>query len=142
MKHIQLLSFFILSLFLCTESIAQESSVTNPTDPKDSSETALLLAEEMPEFQGGNEAMMNFLSKNIQYPPEAKEKDISGRVLVQFIVEKDGQVSHIKIIKSPSDELSREAIRVVKMFPAWKPGKMKGQPVRVMYTLPIRFELQ
>ena len=99
-------------------------------------------AEVMPEFPGGEQAMMKFVAENVQYPEEAKEKEISGRVLVGFIVEKDGSVNEVKIVRGIGGGCDEEAVRVVKAMPKWKPGKQKGKPVRVHYTLPLTFKLQ
>ena len=100
------------------------------------------MVEEMPEFPGGMEAMMDYVAKNVKYPQEAMEKEISGRVFVSFIVEKDGSVNEVKIMKGVGGGCDEEAVRVVKAMPKWKPGKQEGKPVRVNYTLPITFKLQ
>ena len=99
------------------------------------------IVEVMPEFPGGTEKMMDYLSKNIKYPEAAKEKGISGRVFLSFVIEKDGAVSNVKVAKGIGKECDDEALRVVKAMPKWKPGLMKGKPVRVNYMLPIFFKL-
>jgi protein TonB len=99
-------------------------------------------AEQMPEFPGGQEAMMAFLSKNIQYPPMARENGIEGRVVLQFVVDKDGNISNIEIVKKLGWGLEEEATRVVKTMPAWKPAKQNGKPVVLRMILPIVFKLQ
>lgn len=99
------------------------------------------IVEVMPEFPGGTEKFMEYLSGNIKYPEEAKEKGISGRVFIQFVVEKDGSVSNVKVAKGIGKECDDEAVRVVKAMPKWKPGLMKGKPVRVNYMLPVNFKL-
>lgn len=99
------------------------------------------IVEVMPEFPGGSAAMMNYLSKNIKYPEEAKEKGISGRVFLSFVIEKDGSVSDVKVARGIGKVCDDEAVRVVKAMPNWKPGLMKGKPVRVNYMLPIFFKL-
>ncbi|MFN5885970.1 MAG: energy transducer TonB, partial [Bacteroidota bacterium] len=99
-------------------------------------------AEQMPEFPGGQEAMMAFLSKNIQYPPMARENGIEGRVVLQFVVDKDGKISNIEIVKKLGWGLEEEATRVVKTMPAWKPAKQNGKPVVLRMILPIVFKLQ
>ena len=96
--------------------------------------------EDMPEFPGGFDALMEFLGKNIRYPHEAMEKGISGRVYVTFIVDTTGSVTEVKMIRG-IDGLNEEAIRVVKMMPRWKAGKQSGKIVRVQYNLPIVFTL-
>ena len=99
------------------------------------------VVEKMPEFEGGMDGMMSFLQKNIKYPAEAKEKGKKGRVLVQFVVEKDGSIVEPKVVKSVSPELDAEALRVVQMMPKWKPGQQRGKNVRVQFTLPVLFKL-
>ncbi len=99
------------------------------------------IVEVMPEFPGGTEKMMDYLSKNIKYPEAAKEKGISGRVFLSFVIEKDGAVSNVKVAKGIGKECDDEALRVVKAMPKWKPGLQKGKPVRVNYMLPIFFKL-
>ena len=98
--------------------------------------------EQMPEFPGGEEAMINFLSQNVHYPETAIKNKIEGRVLVQFVVEKTGEIGDIKIARSVDPELDAEAIRVVKSLPKFIPGRVKGKPVAVWYTLPLTFKLQ
>ena len=95
----------------------------------------------MPEFPGGMDQMAKYLSENIKYPEEAKEKGISGRVFISFVIEKDGSVSNAKVMRSVNPLVDDEAVRVVKAMPKWKPGLMKGQPVRVNYVLPVNFKL-
>lgn len=99
-------------------------------------------AEIMPEFPGGEQAMMDFVAKNVTYPKEAMEKEISGRVLVGFIVEKDGSITETEVVKGIGGGCDEEALRVVKAMPKWKPGKQDGKPVRVHFLLPIIFKLQ
>lgn len=95
-----------------------------------------------PSFPGGPGAMLSWISSHIQYPAIAKENKISGRVVVQLIVEKDGSVSNVNVVRSIDPSLDREAVRVVSSMPKWTPGKVKGSPVRVKYTLPVAFKLQ
>ena len=98
--------------------------------------------EVMPEFPGGEQAMMEFVAKNVQYPKEAMEKEISGRVMVGFIVEKDGSISDAKVVKGIGGGCDEEAVRVVKAMPKWKPGKEKGKAVRVSFMMQFTFKLQ
>ena len=104
-------------------------------------DTIFSVCEEMPEFPGGTEKFMEYLSSNIKYPEEAKEKGISGRVFIQFVIEKDGSVTNVKVMKGIGALCDDEAVRVVKSMPKWKPGKQKGKPVRVNYILPVSFKL-
>ncbi len=100
------------------------------------------VVEEMPQFPGGMGEAMKFLAQNIKYPSVAQEAKIEGRVIVQFLVGKDGSVSDIKTVRSVSPELDAEAIRVVSLMPKWIPGKQRGKAVAVKYTMPIMFRLQ
>ena len=100
------------------------------------------VVEEMPEFPGGMGEAMKFLAKNIKYPVAAQQAKIEGRVIVQFVVERDGSISDIHTVRSVSPELDAEAIRVVSLMPKWKPGKQRGKAVPVKYTMPIMFRLQ
>ncbi|MBQ8240668.1 MAG: TonB family protein [Bacteroides sp.] len=100
------------------------------------------VVEEMPEFPGGMSEAMKFLAKNIKYPVAAQQAKIEGRVIVQFVVERDGSISDIHAMRSVSPELDAEAIRVVSLMPKWKPGKQRGKAVAVKYTMPIMFRLQ
>lgn len=99
-------------------------------------------AEEMPEYIGGMEAMYSFLKNELQYPEVARNNNIQGTVLLEFVVERDGSVSNVKPLVSLYPECDAEAIRVVKKMPKWKPGKQMGKPVRCYFNLPIRFTLQ
>lgn len=97
--------------------------------------------EQMAEFPGGEGAMFQYISDHIQYPPIAMENNIQGRVIVQFVVMKDGSIGDVKVARGKDPDLDKEAVRVVKTFPKFTPGKMNGQPVNVWYTLPINFKL-
>ena len=107
-----------------------------------SSDQEFIVVEEMPEFPGGMSAAMDYLSKNVKYPKEAYDKGIQGRVIVQYVVEKDGDISNVKVVRSIDPLLDAEAVRVIKSMPKWKPGTQKGQNVRVRYTMPVTFSLQ
>ena len=99
------------------------------------------VVEQMPSFPGGMEALMKFISENVKYPKEAEEKGLQGRVVVRYIIEKDGSISEVEIAKSVNEYLDAEAIRVVNAMPKWIPGKQKGENVRVKFTIPITFRL-
>ena len=99
------------------------------------------VVEHMPEFPGGMESLMKFLAENVHYPEAASKAGIQGRVLVQFIVETNGRVSNVKVVRKVNDDLDAEAIRVVGSMPAWKPGMQNDKAVRVKYTLPLTFRL-
>ena len=100
------------------------------------------VVEQQPQFPGGEAALMAFIKKTLKYPAFAAENGIQGRVTLSFTVEKDGSIGNIEVMRSPADELSKEAIRVVSAMPKWTPGKQRGKPVRVKYVLPITFRLQ
>ena len=100
------------------------------------------VVEEMPSFPGGQGALMAFLSSNIKYPVVAQENGVQGRVIISFVVERDGSISDVKVARSVDPSLDREAQRVVKSMPRWTPGKQNGQTVRVKYTVPVVFRLQ
>ena len=101
------------------------------------------VVEEMPEFpNGGMAGLMQFLSKNIKYPQIAQENGTQGRVTVQFVVNKDGSIVDAVVIRGVDPYLDKEALRVVNLMPKWKPGKQRGKPVRVRYTVPVMFRLQ
>ena len=98
--------------------------------------------DQKPQFEGGEDAMMTFLAKQIRYPAFERDNDISGRVLIRFVVNEDGSLSDITLISSASEGLDKEAQRVVKLFPKFSPGLIAGKPVKVYYTMPVRFRLQ
>ena len=119
----------------------KKSSVSK-VDMKPDKNGVYQIVEEMPQYTGGEAAMMEYVAKNIVYPQEARDKEISGRVFVSFIVEKDGSVNEVNVKKGIGGGCDEEAVRVVKAMPKWKPGKMKGEAVRVSYQMPIFFKLQ
>jgi TonB family C-terminal domain len=100
------------------------------------------IVESMPEFPGGMQKLMEYLSKNIKYPTMARESGIQGRVFVNFVVETDGSVSNIKVLRAIGGGCDEEAVRVVQAMPKWTPGKQRGKAVRVSYNLPVNFRLQ
>lgn len=100
------------------------------------------VAEQMPEFPGGMQAMIEFLQTNIKYPKDAINQKVGGRVMVMFVVETDGSLSNVRVARKVFPSLDAEAVRVVKAMPKWKPGKDKGRLVRVNYTLPVAFSIK
>ena len=101
------------------------------------------VVEQMPEFaDGGMPGLMKYLGANIKYPEEAKKNKIEGRVIIQFVVAKDGSIKDATILRSVSPELDAEALRVINAMPNWKPGIQKGEPVNVKFTIPVTFKLQ
>ena len=105
-------------------------------------EEIFIIVEEMPSFPGGDVKMMEYLAKNIKYPQMARESGIQGRVFINFVVEPDGHVSNVKVIRGIGGGCDEEAVRVVKAMPKWKAGKQRGKAVRVSYNLPVNFRLQ
>tara|TARA_B100001057_G_scaffold143023_1_gene142711 strand:+ start:2097 stop:2747 length:651 start_codon:yes stop_codon:yes gene_type:complete len=104
-------------------------------------EEFFMVVENMPEFPGGDLGLMKFIQKNVRYPAIAKEYNITGKVYVSFIVDKQGNVTNVKIVRGVDKNLDAEAVRVVSSLPKYKPGKQRGKPVRVMFTIPINFTL-
>ena len=100
------------------------------------------IVEEMPSYPGGEAKLMEFVAKNIKYPQIARETGIQGRVFVNFVVEPDGSVSNVSVLRGIGGGCDEEAMRVVKSMPKWKPGKQRGKAVRVQYMLPVNFRLQ
>ena len=114
-----------------------------PPAPKPEVATKVFdVVEEMPSFPGGQGALMSYLASNIKYPVVAQENGVQGRVSVSFVVERDGSISDVRVARSVDPSLDREAQRVVKSMPRWKPGKQNGSAVRVKYTVPVVFRLQ
>ena len=136
MKRLIMMS--LMAICCLTTVLAQKTVVSQ----KDQKEEPFNVVEDMPAFPGGMEAMIQFLSSNIQYPADAQKQKVDGRVLVNFVVEKDGSITEVKVIKPAFPSLDAEAIRVVKAMPKWKPGYQKGRAVRVLFTLPINFSLK
>ncbi len=100
-----------------------------------------MVVENMPEFPGGDLGLMKYIQKNVRYPAIAKEYNITGKVYVSFIVDKQGKVTNVKVVRGVDKNLDAEAVRVVKSLPKYKPGKQRGKAVRVMFTIPINFTL-
>lgn len=100
------------------------------------------IAEVMPEYPGGNNAMMTYLGSNIVYPESCKEEGVEGIVFVSFVINEDGLPTELEVLRSPDERLSANALEVVGKMPAWTPGKQDGQPVKVQYNLPISYRLQ
>ena len=106
-------------------------------------EVVFVVVESMPEFPGGQQALFKYLSENVKYPVIAQENGIQGKVICQFTVNKDGSIVDIQVVRSAGDKsLDKEAVRVIQSMPKWKPGKQRGKPVRVKYTVPVNFKLQ
>ena len=120
--------------------IAPPVEVKEEEEPED---VIFYVVESMPEFPGGNAAMYKYIGENLKYPVIAQENGIQGKVICQFTINKDGSLVDIEVVRSAGDaSLDKEAMRVIKSMPKWKPGKQRNQPVRVKFTLPVTFKLQ
>ena len=128
------------------EAVRSDIAVAAPPPPPapkpEVSNKVFDVVEEMPSFPGGQAALMSFLSSNIKYPVVAQENGVQGRDIVGFVVERDGSITDVKVMRSVDPSLDREAQRVVRAMPRWKPGKQNGSAVRVKYTVPVVFRLQ
>ncbi len=126
------------------ESPKMKSSVKfiSPKIVKDNKIEAYTVVENMPEFPGGEKALMDFICKNIKYPPDDMENQIQGKAVVRFIVAEDGSVKNIELLKSPSKSMGEEAIRVISMMPKWTPGTQAGKVVPVYFVMPVVFKLK
>ncbi len=120
----------------CLMTANAQKTVVSQTDQK-----VFDTVEQMPEYPGGMQAMIEFLQTNMKYPEDAAKQKVEGRVMVQFVVETDGSVSDVHVAKQVFPSLDAEAIRVVQAMPKWIPGKEKGKVVRVKYNLPIVFRM-
>ena len=121
--------------------IIQEQVIAAPK-VEDEQPVSIAMVEQKPEFPGGEAAMYKWLGDNIVYPSAASEEGVQGRVVVEFVVGKDGSISNVKVVRPRHPALDKEALRVVKAMPKWLPGRNNGQPVKVTYTLPVTFKLQ
>ena len=123
--------------------IILEKPAEGEVDEEDWENQIFSIVEKMPEFPGGQQAMFKFLAENVQYPVIAQENGIQGRVICQFVVEKDGKPGNIKVVRTSGDaSLDEEAVRVISSMPKWTPGTQRGEPVRVNFTLPVSFRLE
>lgn len=124
-----------------TKQVSTNNVKKQPAAKLEEDDEVYVVAEELPEFPGGHAALIAYIQKNINYPADAAKNGIQGRVWVSFIVEKDGSLSDIEIIRSPDSSFSKEAIRVLSSMPKWKPGKQNGKIVRVKWSMPVTFKL-
>ena len=122
--------------------IREEIAAPEPPKEKVEDNKIFEVVEQKPSFPGGDAALMAWLSQNINYPVIAAENGVKGRVIVQFVVEKDGSITDVKVVKSVDPSLDKEAARVIKNMPHWTPGRQNGSPVRVRFTVPVTFKLQ
>ena len=118
-------------------------NVAEPDSQLVDGEVVYKVVDQMPSFPGGNQALFRYLQENLKYPSIAQANGIQGRTLVSFVVEKDGSITDVQVVRSAGDpSLDREAVRIIRTMPRWRPGKIQGQEVRVQYTVPINFKLQ
>ena len=134
------------SIEVNTEDDQEEVVIAAPVEApveEEEEEVVFVVVESMPEFPGGQQALFKYLSENVKYPVIAQENGIQGRVICQFVVNKDGSIVDVEVVRSGGDpSLDKEAVRVIKTMSKWKPGKQRGKPVRVKYTVPVNFKLQ
>lgn len=125
-----------LSAFLCTLSFGAFAQEEVKVD-----EEVFVVVEEQAEFPGGMDSMYAYIVKNLKYPEKAKAEGIEGRVFVSFIIEKDGSISNVKILRGIGGGCDEAVVEMIKNMPKWKPAKQRGKPVRCQFNLPIKFEL-
>lgn len=143
-----------LSAFPLAQTIAREESTKQqenvlPSQPKDdkqrpeplTTDTILVVVQKMPEFPGGDRAIMKYLRENINYPEKAMQKGIEGTVYITFMVETDGRITDVKLLRGIGGGCDEEAVRVIENMPNWKPGEIRDEVSRVAFTMPIRFSL-
>ncbi|MBP3776847.1 MAG: TonB family protein [Prevotella sp.] len=136
MKRMILLAMMSAGLTLSVQ--AQKTVVSNEASAK---EKVYDVVEQMPEYPGGMSELMKFIGDTMKYPEDAEKQQKEGLVIVRFVVEKDGSVNDVEVVKDAWPSLDAEAIRVVKALPKWTPGKQNGKVVRVKYTIPLRFAI-
>jgi len=117
------------------------NSYSDPAKAYNAETGVYTVVEQMPEYPGGMNAMMSYLSSNITYPQQAKNDTVTGRVFINFIIEKDGSVTNVKVLRGIGSGCDEEAVRVISSMPKWKPGVQNGEAVRVSYNIPIKFAL-
>jgi protein TonB len=125
------------------EVLKAKEVIAQPEPPKHEEESKVFdVVEQMPSFPGGNGALLEYLASHVKYPVVAQENGVQGRVIVSFVVEKDGSITDVRVVRSVDPSLDREAARVVSSMPRWTPGKQNGSAVRVKYNVPVMFKLQ
>lgn len=126
----------LMTLFGLTTVSAQKTVVAKKN------QQVFDVVEKMPEYPGGQAALFEYLQKNVKYPADAEKKKVEGRVLVTFVVNTDGSITDIEVVRKTFPSLDAEAVRVISGMPKWKPGEQKGKKVRVKYTVPLNFRLK
>ena len=136
-----------LALLAFANPTTETATVKNNVDQQvsqttDQDDKVYRSAEQMPQFPGGEVALMKYLMTHVQYPENAAKNNIDGRVIVQFVIDKNGEIGEVKVVRSVNEELDAEAVRVIKTLPKFEPGRQNGEPVNVWYTLPVMFKIQ
>ena len=126
----------LLAVF-CLSTVNAQKTVVSKKNQK-----VYDVVEQMPEYPGGMVAFMDYLIQNMKYPEDAEKQKVEGRVIANFVVETDGSISNVNVVKQVFPSLDAEAIRVLQAMPKWTPGKQNGKPVRVKYTVPVTFKLK
>ena len=136
--------YLFLALLLCSISLCAQETQPQPIAADSVEDEVIFIpVDPMPEFPGGQKALFDYLRFNTHYPKQAYRKGIQGRVVCQFVVKKDGKISKVEVVRSSGDKsLDREAVRVIRSMPKWKPAMYQGKPVSVKYTVPVTFRLK
>ena len=142
MRYILLLIAIVATMRVCGKEKLSRIELAESVTEIDDEDTLFIEYEQMPQFLGGEVALMKFIADNLHYPDSAKAKKIQGRVVVKFVVTKTGEIGEVKIVRSKYPSLNKEAVRIVKSLPNFIPGKINGEVVDMWYTLPIKFKLQ
>lgn len=142
MRYILLLIAIVATMRVCGKEKLSRIELAESVTEIDDEDTLFIEYEQMPQFLGGEVALMKFIADNLHYPDSAKAKKIQGQVVVKFVVTKTGEIGEVKIVRSKDLDLDKEAVRIVKSLPNFIPGKINGEVVDMWYTLPIKFKLQ
>ena len=142
MRYLLLLIAIVATMRVCGKEKLSRIELAESVTEIDDEDTLFIEYEQMPQFLGGEVALMKFIADNLHYPDSAKAKKIQGRVVVKFVVTKTGEIGEVKIVRSKDLDLDKEAVRIVKSLPNFIPGKINGEVVDMWYTLPIKFKLQ
>lgn len=144
MKKIYVLIIILLtsvSVYSQDKADKYTAFIKNGIEYKTDGKDTIIIVDPMPEFKGGKEKLVEYISNNVKYPKTSRKDKVEGKVLVSFIVAADGTIVEAKILKGVRHDLDNEALRVVRKMPKWEPGKQHGKAIQVSYTLPINFRL-
>lgn len=142
MRYILLLIAIVATMRVCGKEKLSRIELAESVTEIDDEDTLFIEYDQLPQFPGGEAALIKFVADNLQYPEAAKAKKIQGFVVVKFVVTKTGEIGEVKIVRSKYPSLNKEAVRIVKSLPNFIPGKINGEVVDWWYTLPIKFKLQ